>query len=114
MLASAPVGILRAWTREPYSTSSREKLLAGAPVSFLLRLLLDAALDRVDVHQGDRRPLDLVVECDIRPDAQRVPVAVLVLDLRQVRGQAVDDAGDQATQVADVKVRLDVADRPAH
>src|SRR5205809_1055088 len=55
----------------------------------LLRLfeLLHTALERVDVQKHDGRSVDLVVESDIGPNAQRVPVAGAILDLAFVRRQ---------------------------
>src|SRR5262249_14937647 len=74
----------------------------------LLRLLAD----RVDVQQHDRGPVDRVVQGHGRANAEQVQVPGLVPDLPLIRGERVDDPGDQAGDVLDLQVVHEVADRP--
>src|SRR5438105_2867668 len=82
--AEAPITI----TSCPAMTSPPVGRLAR-PVSLRAPQLLQRLLDGVDVEQHQRGAVDLVIQRHVGADAQRIPVAVLVLYLALVRGQRV-------------------------
>lgn len=75
--------------------------------------VLTGAPQCVDIDEQDHRAVDAVFQSLVRPDTQRIPAPLAVLDLAFPGARRVDHIGQQRLQLGKAEVELDVAERPA-
>ena len=69
--------------------------------------------ERVNIQEHQHGAFQLVVHSSVRPHAEGIPAALLILDLDFAQADGLDRSLDELFQARDLDRRPEVADRPA-